>query len=548
MNVFGRLDRAYSAFIAGSPSKDAVSLRSMPKGAMAREIRESNQKRKHRIARNPTSYRLFEPTMIQAALDAANGSGILSGPFGAASVAEWVRSNPVVHGVTSGLTDFTHLPVGVKHSEEAAAWLEGTPTCQGMRTKICDPSELENMASNRHHAGWCIGLMIWNDYKGHPEFQSLDPAGVRYIPGEDRYEYHGWRQVFKIEPGNGIWVFDGLLKNAPWREGAAFRLGNDNYAAINAAGLEALWQQAFSIPWVWAVAPQGASDPQKARFWNSAIGGAALRVLGVSPGYDMKFLQASAEGKDSFAQTVQRLREHASIDTYGTIGLLAGGAGFSNSDLFEIARDGKREIEAFRQSRMENPQIWQPVLDWAVRSRQLSPAARYAFLEYLIETPASIARKAKAAKDLIDCGYTPEEAQRRVGLQKQAVPGVKETTGASAPIFAYHIQGGIVTPNEVRNTLGLEPKPGGDTLPTVAVQPTQPPPLAMELSTEPREEEAPEPHYSETIANALNERGEDVCPCDRHETRSCPRCGVTRRPMMKDGQWANMWQPRRRAA
>jgi len=156
--------------------------------------------------------------------------------------------------------------------------------------------------------------------------------------------------------------------------------------------------------------------------------------------------------------------------------------------------------------------------------------------------------KAKAAKDLIDCGYTPEEAQRRVGLQKQAVPGVKETTGASAPIFAYHIQGGIVTPNEVRNTLGLEPKPGGDTLPIVAGQPPQPPPLAMELSTEPREEETPEPHYSETIADALNERGEAVCPCDRHEPRSCPRCGVTRRPMMKDDVWVDTWQPRRRAS
>jgi len=495
MSLLERLDRAAKAFVAAEPSKDAVSLRSMPTGAMARAIRSSKKKRINRL---PVSNRLFEPDSIRAALEIANSSGNLGGPWGVAAVAEWVGSNPVVHGITSGLTDFTHLPVGVKHSEEAAAWLEGTPTQRGWRTRICDPAELEDMAVNRHLVGYCCGLMLWDDIKGQPEFQSLDPAGVRYLPGEDRYEYHGWGHVFRIEPGNGIWTFDGLLKNAPWRKGAAMRLGNDNYGALNAAMLEDLWQQMFAIPWVWAVAPQAASDAQKAKFWQSAIGGATLRVLGVTGGYDLKFLQATAEGKDSFAQSIQRLRENASIDTWGTVGLIAGGSGFANSDLFQTMRDEKVEKEAGRQSRMENAQIWPHVLDWGVRTGDLSPAAKYAVIEYQTETAALLKRKAEAAEALIKSGFTTEEAQRRAGLQKTATP--------------------IATP---------------------------------EVTTEaaPREEEAPEPSYSEMVASQLNSRMDAVCPCDRHEARYCPRCGVVRRHEVQDGQWASVWQPvRRRAA
>ena len=498
MSLLGRASRAVQAFRAGEPSKDATALRSMPSGEFGKTIRRS----KKRINRMPQNYRMFEPASIREALDMADRSGVLGGPFGAASVAKWVRSNPVVHGVTSPLFDFTHGPVNVLHSEEAAAWLEGTATNRGTRTQICDPAELENMAINRHHCGWNVGIFIWNDCTGMPEFQSLDPAGVRYIPGEDRYEFHGWSKVFKIEPGNGIWVFDSLVKNAPWAEGAWQRLGNDCYGAINAAMLEDLWQQMFAIPWVWAVAPQGASDAQKAKFWQSAVGGAVLRVLGVTPGYDLKFLQATAEGKDSFAASDNRLKEHVSIDTWGTIGLISGGSGFANSDLFEGMKAGKIGKEARRQSRMENPQIWAPVLDWAVRAGKVSPAARNACIEYQVDSPAVTKSQAEAATILVEkLGYTPEEACKVVGLSKAALPQV--ATPAPAPA-----------------------------------------PMALE-------EEPDEPGYSEKLAMRMTERNESTCPCPNKADRYCPRCGVVARFEYPDepGQPAHMvWHATRRRA
>ena len=60
-----------------------------------------------------------------------------------------------------------------------------------------------------------------------------------------------------------------------------------------------------------------------------------LRVIGVTPGYDLDFKQADATGSDTFAQALAELERAVSILTWGTVGLIAGGSGFSNSDLFE---------------------------------------------------------------------------------------------------------------------------------------------------------------------------------------------------------------------
>lgn len=490
-NFFSRLDRAYQAFRASQapPASNAVKLRSMPDGALAREIRASKPPRgKRPIPRMPIDYRRFMPTDIEAALDIANGSGVLGGVGGCATIARWVKANPVVWGVTKGLTAIPWRPVGIKHSEEAAAWLEGTPERRGWRKKICDPAELEDMASNRFHAGYCVGLMVWDEERGHPELQSLDPAGLRYLRGEDRYQYHGWSKVFDLPRcPDGVWVFDGLLKNSPWREGAWHRIGYDNHAALNAMMLEDLWMQVFAMPTVLAYHPQGASEDQKARFTQKAIG-AALKVLGVTAGYKLEFAQARAEGKDAFKQAVDRLRENVSILTWGTIGLIAGGSGFSNSDLFELQMYLRQAEEAERQARLENEQIWPFVLDWGVRRGDLSKSACNAIVEYQIESAAVIKRKAEAAKALIDAGYNPAEAQRRVGLEKAAMP-VPEPAPASG----------------VRSV----------------------------AAPEARDEEPEEPGYSDGLAARMTERGLETCP--HGEARSCRSCRVVRRFEVQDG-------------
>ena len=118
--------------------------------------------------------------------------------------------------------------------------------------------------------------------EGIPELLALDNAGLRYIPGEDRYQYHGWGHVFDVEPGNGVWVLKTRAKVDPWRDGAwhkiAYKICNSELAEMQRpVGCRCLacqpsWQSRHK-----------AQANYKGDFHAKVIG-AALRVIGVTPG------------------------------------------------------------------------------------------------------------------------------------------------------------------------------------------------------------------------------------------------------------------------
>lgn len=478
-----------------APAKDAIRLREMPTRAPGPLAMRAPRKR--RIERLAFDYRRWMPPDIESALAAANGGGNL---FHAATIAAWVKSHPVVAGVLEGRTSTPWLPVGVKYSEEAAAWLLGNDDTQGWRERIADPSELEAMALDDYNAGWGVGCFIWNGR--YPELMALDNAGVRYLPGEDRYQYHAWGNVFDVEPGNGIWVMKTRVKSDPWRDGAwhkiAYKICNSELAEMQ----RSIWMQVFGMPTILAKYPHGAAEHQKITFTQKVIG-AALRVIGVTPGYDLDFKQATAEGADTFSQALEELERAVSILVWGTMGLISGGSGFSNSDLFERMKAAVIEKEARKQARFENEQIWAPVLDWAYRAGKISKAARNACIGYNAESAAVIAQKAAAAKALVEIGYSQEEAQQRVGLEKHSMP---------------------------------------DRIPESGIR--QIAPQVPEL----REEEPEEPGYSERLAESMTARGLDMCP--HGETRSCRSCRIVRRYEVQDGDnpYRPVWHPWTRRA
>lgn len=476
MNVIERASAAYRAFV-GPPVRDAVKLRAMPTKAPGRRA----TKRVDRIA---FDYRRWMPADVENALAVANGSGNL---FQAASIGAFVKANPIVSGVWGGVVSTPWLPYGVKYSDEAAAWLQGTDAAKGWRDQITDPAELEAVTADDYNSGWGVGIFIWNEQKGRPEHIALDNAGVRYLPGEDRYQYHGWSRVFDIEPGNGIWTLKTRVKSDPWRDGAWHKLAYGIMDSLQGDIQRAVWMHVFSMPTILAKYTLGSSEPQKREFTSSIIG-SALRVIGVTPGFDLDFKQASAEGADTFKDVNDRLERIVSIYVWGTVGLISGGSGFANADLFEQMRAAVVGKEARRQGQFENEQIWPVVLDWAARAGHISKAATAACVEYNPETPAVVLMKAKAAEALTKIGYSPEEAQRRAGLEKQAF-------GDAAPPSGVRLIGG----------------------PTVVL-----------------DEEPEEPGYSESLAARMTERGLEACP--HNETRSCRSCRVVRRFEVQDGE------------
>ena len=110
-----------------------------------------------------------------------------------------------------------------------------------------------------------------------------------------------------------------------------------------------------------------------------------------------------------FAQALAELERAVSILTWGTVGLIAGGSGFSNSDLFERNKAAVLEKEARKEARFENEQIWRPVLDWACRAGKISKTARDACIVYNAESPRSFSKRPPLQLHLSPPGIRPKK-------------------------------------------------------------------------------------------------------------------------------------------
>jgi len=513
MSLFDRASRALNAF----RDEPGVRLREMPRSSDMPKIRgkESYSQKKGTKPFQRIGYhsRRWMPPDVEAALAQCDGGGNC---FQANTISGWVQADPIVSGIAKGLTMIPHGQVGVLYSDEAAAWLEGTREKPGMRVQVAPPSELVVAASNEFFGGECVGLLVRDEVQGIPVFEALDPAGLRYQHHRRTWQYHGWQCVYDISTEDFLrgengqwevnpWILGTLSKNRPWFEGQWHKLAYKVLQSQLSAELRDVWQNAFSMPIIVARTPQGASNEQRAKFTESILG-AFLRVIGVTPGYDVEMKQASAEGADVFTQSEKNLIEAASIAIWGTTGLISGGQGFANADLFEQMAAKIISGFAAHLARRDNGQIWRRVLQWAAQTNRISKAAANAQIEYRTDSAAVIERKAKAAKALVDVGVSPAEARKQVGLSSLSVP---EAVPAPLPVAA---------------------------------------PPAPAVAPEAREEEEPEPTYSEMVAEQLNARNEAVCPCPNKADRHCPRCGVVRRQEVRDGQWAETWKPTRRRA
>lgn len=571
MNVFDRASRALNAF----RDTPGVKLREMPTARDMTKIRGDkpySQKGTKPFQRPGYHSRRWMPPDVEGALAACNGSGDC---LLANTISGWVQSDPIVAGIAKGLTIIPHGQVGVLYSEEAAAWLEGTKDKPGMRVQIAPPSELSVAASNEFFGGECVGLLVRDEAQGIPVFETLDPAGLRYQHHRRTWCYHGYQCVYDISTDDFVlgengqwelnpWILGTLCKNQPWKAGQWHMLAYKVMQAQLSGELRTVFENGFSLPIILGRTPQGTSNEQRAKFAESFLG-AFLRAITVTPGYDIEMKQATAEGAEVYTQSEKNLIEAASIAVWGTTGRIEGGAGFTSTAMFDEMAANIISAFAAHLARRDNGQIWRRVLQWAAQTNKISKAAANGQIEYRTDSPATLQRKAASAKALIEVGVSPEESRKQAGITSLSMPGTKIDESSQTPRLVGAIQSAVaivaaVASNQIPRDAGIaqlkyminvdstqaEEMMGSAGAGFVA-NVVGAPPLAP-LAPEAREEEEPEPTYSEGIAEQLNARKETVCPCSNHADRFCPRCGVIRKPMTQNDQWADTWIATRRRA
>lgn len=442
MSLYDRLGAAYGAFL-GAPVKDAVRLKAPPPAPVgptspstrAKVTQQTGPRRRKRVAPLPIDRTRWLRADIEAAEHQAN-SGQLQR---AAQIAQWVKEDLFVGGLMSTRCSVPRLPREWRGDEEARRWLQGEGTIPGCFDRIFPPGELEEQAIDHLDLGVAVSMFVHPDGARYPVLVDLDNQYLRYLPGEDRWQYQGWGKVYDVCPGDGVWVLhsNGLVD--PWRRGLWSSLGYDQVSE-DGAGLARdgfVWK--FGNPFVIAKAPTGAAEEQKVRFWTGVIDW-VMGFAGVTPGYDVELIEAKGEGSKVFSDAEARVERRAMIAIAGQLVTTTGGVGFANAEIFQTIASHLVARTAQDLCTTLNEQAIPHVLRWAVEAGLLSPRDRELLLAY--DTTPPQARKAEAeaitavaasVKALVEAGFKPDRAEytARFRLPVEAAPRPAPEVGAA---------------------------------------------------------------------------------------------------------------------
>lgn len=341
--------------------------------------------------------------------------------------------------------------------------------------------------------GFCVSEILW-DTSVTPWRQYLKPWSARYI-------YYRWdirRFVAQttmgpvvIEPGDGKWFVHaphGFYRG--WIH-ATIRAISDLWFIKKKAWRDwARFNERHGLPIIKAMVPAAGDAKQKDNFVGglSTMGQEAVVMLPQNvdeTGYDIELLEARDRAYDTFGKTVEAVDRSI---------ILAIKSQNLTTEVQEGSFAAARQHGGTEQATLE--------FDNTTFAYDLYTQVGRPFALFNYGDPEKATRTEWDVEPIEDRAATAktqlDASTALVALKSQGIPvdvlafckqfkipidALAEPPSKVGQIFAYHIQaGGIVTPNEVRDSLGLLPIEGGD---VVTAPPPKPggdsAPLAMAM-------------------------------------------------------------------
>lgn len=446
MSLSGRFAAAYSAFTAAGPVTKGERLEAPPRSPVgpvgprtsprARVgAAPTGPRRRRRVAPLPIDRTRWLRADIEAAEHQANSGNLQR----AAQIAQWCKEDLFTGGLMSTRCSVPRLPREWRGDDEARVWLQGEGDRPGCFDRILPPVELEELALDHLCLGVGISMFIHPEEQRYPTLVRLDNQFLRYLPGEDRWQYQGWGKVYDVCPGDSVWVLHANGAIDPWRRGNWSGLGYDQVSE-DGAGLARdgfIWK--FGNPFVLAKAPTGAAEDQKLRFWSGMLD-FVMGFAGVTPGWEAELIEAKGEGRQVFTDAEARVERRAMVRIAGQIVTTTGGVGFANAEIFEtiashlVGRTGQDLATTL------NHQAIPHVLAWAVRAGYLTPRERELLLAYDTTPPQArkaeaeaIEAAAKACVALEQAGFDVNRTEVKTRFRLPASPKIAAPAPAPAP-------------------------------------------------------------------------------------------------------------------
>ena len=395
---------------------------------------------------------------------------------------EIMLRDPVISGVLESRVRcamgarFEVLPAKRAAGEELASYV--AERAGELLPKLLRGDVVDGMLRSLVMMGFALAQVVWAD-DGTPSLEPWLPRNVSTLWSADQGIV--WRadivgSTLEVFPDDGRWclVTPGGRERS-WMGGAVRSLGIPWIASQYALRDWLRYSERHGMPLLKGKVPAGANwDTDKARFQ------AGLENLGSNPvmllpqgvdqsfSYDVEIAEATANTWESFkgviddatSKIAKRLSGTDVEATSGGIG--SGQADASESQRYAIARGDARVLAEAIQDFVLRP--------WAqlhFGDADLAPEITV-HLEGSSEAEARarlMLSAGQSVKALVDAGVAldVEAFAKSVGI-----PLLPTKAKNTAPLFAYHLEYGIPTVNEVRATLGLDAREGGN-------EPTKPP-------------------------------------------------------------------------
>lgn len=321
--------------------------------------------------------------------------------------------------------------------------------------------------------GFSVSELLWDT--------SVTPWGVTLKPWHPQFIYYRWdirRLVANtitgpvvIEPGAGKWFVHspfGMYRG--WIHGAIRAIADKWIIKQLAWRDRARFNERHGLPIIKAYVPAAGDARQKELFVQSMATLGQEAVVGLpqnvdETGYDLELLEARDRGSATFRETIEDADrsiiltiKSQNLTTEVVEGSFAAARQHGGTEQVTLEFDNSTFSQDFYE------QVSRP---YAMFNFGDPDKATYSSWD--VEPIEDRAAEAKTTLDAstalatLKASGVPVDVEAYAKKFKIPVGPVEEPT-KRGQIFAYHIEGGVVTINEVRDSLGLPPIPGGERL------------------------------------------------------------------------------------
>jgi hypothetical protein len=341
--------------------------------------------------------------------------------------------------------------------------------------------EAAAMLSDLAYLGFAIGELVDGGHAGI-RLARLLSEGVTLNVSTGEIRYNGEPVI----PGNGRWVWFERSDVATWRQGIWPALARPFIAKDHAIYLRENYSNKLANAARVAKVPLGASDVDAQSWFESVASWGPDTTFATRPGYEVDLVEGNGVGYDVFRKTIEDSDNDSTFAIAGQKVTSEGTPGFTNGNMFATIAGFQIEVDASVFVNGINSQV----LPWWQDRAAVSPAERAECLSIKYDTESPEAKKnrlqsavevwTKAAEAVTAINQVLSDSKQQVDVvelvKRLSIPVTPiKLDGATAEgggqIFAYHLDAGVVTKNEVRKSLNFPPLIGFDV-------PTGPPEVA----------------------------------------------------------------------